>query len=803
MKQQRIMKYRVSLIVAIAVSALVTVGSMTPVSASEFEVKQADWLAGNSSLRVEGDGQQTSQVVIRSKATGNTLATVIINNLGKWTAEISGLATVPCSVVAESQGTSITKDVDHAPADCDAATGASVTGGAFQVLAANDLGMHCADQDYRIFSILPPFNVVHAQVIQKGTRNNAPRILTDQNVDVLYSAASNPNDPVGILSVNTTSQNNDAQGILRAYKSNFWDTNPATGQPYGFDAYAPLYFGLLPPAAIRADVGLPVPDSVLLPIANCLNDPNCLAQQEMPGIANPYVDNIPKRFDRFDHDFNFFRDFPFGSLITDVNWFAADGIPILPVDDLGRVNAYPLMKVEARSKTGGQTLASVDVVLPVASEADCQSCHADQPVCDHAPTLGLVCNGIAATFAGVDFDVITDASGTPGDTAEQRVLNAAKINILRLHDAKHQTQLDASRPVVCATCHYSPALDLAQLGPQDDPSVGTEQTQHHSMSYAMHFHHGNLEFMGEPVFPKMPAPLDAQGNPRDPMVAQQVLEQNCYQCHPGKRTQCLRGAMFTGGAVCQDCHGDLQQVGNDFTKNFPSNPGVATAGLRVPWASEPGCQSCHTGDAVNNLNSDPNVLVANDGIRLLQAFRTNDADASPIKATASAFAEDESLYRLSKGHGGVMCEGCHGSTHAIWPIQNASANDNVTAEQLQGHTGTIIECTTCHAPGSFDIDDFKGKLDENGRMKGPHGMHPVDNPMWNEKHKEVFNQNPDVCQTCHGVNLEGTVLAKVAADRNLECKDRNLPGCGSEGRIVLTKGTEVSCSVCHKAPSRQ
>jgi len=34
---------------------------------------------------------------------------------------------------------------------------------------ANDLGMHCADRDYQIMSLLPPFNNVHAQVIKKGT----------------------------------------------------------------------------------------------------------------------------------------------------------------------------------------------------------------------------------------------------------------------------------------------------------------------------------------------------------------------------------------------------------------------------------------------------------------------------------------------------------------------------------------------------------------------------------------------------------------------------------------------------------
>ncbi len=67
---------------------------------------------------------------------------------------------------------------------------------AYKVLAANDLGMHCADQDYQIFSILPPFNVVHAQVIQMGS---SPKLVTpadNPNMSVVYSAASNAKDPV-------------------------------------------------------------------------------------------------------------------------------------------------------------------------------------------------------------------------------------------------------------------------------------------------------------------------------------------------------------------------------------------------------------------------------------------------------------------------------------------------------------------------------------------------------------------------------------------------------------------------------
>ena len=58
----------------------------------------------------------------------------------------------------------------------------------YRVLAANDLGMHCADLDYQIFSILPPFYVVHAQVIQRGTQDSLPSVVDATDVEVVFNA---------------------------------------------------------------------------------------------------------------------------------------------------------------------------------------------------------------------------------------------------------------------------------------------------------------------------------------------------------------------------------------------------------------------------------------------------------------------------------------------------------------------------------------------------------------------------------------------------------------------------------------
>ena len=354
--------------------------------------------------------------------------------------------------------------------------------------------------------------------------------------------------------------------------------------------------------------------------------------------------------------------------------------------------------------------------------------------------------------------------------------------------------------MVCRRCHYTPAQDLAQvgpLGPVDAGANGREQRNHHTNSRAIHLFHGKLDLFQV----NLPAPTSARrldpvtGKPVVNAFVLDVLNRTCYQCHPGRDANCLRGAMFGGGLVCRDCHGGMIQVGNDFSVRLPRVPFPAGAVLtkRVPWASEPGCQSCHTGDALGNLaQTDPNVIPAQDGIRLLRAYRTNDPTAAPILSPNSRFAENQAngarvLYRLSKDtHMSIFCEACHGSTHAEWPVEPSSgaiiANDNVTAIQLQGHPGKVIECTTCHPPGVLPVS-----------LGGPHNMHPVNDRRWVNGHRGFLRTNNVIaeCQACHGLTGQGTVLAKVAANRAFTVGGLT---------VNIARDTLLGCGVCHINP---
>ena len=532
--------------------------------------------------------------------------------------------------------------------------GGGGSGSAFKVFANNDLGMHCVDESFAVFSILPPYNVVDAQVVALRS-SGPPAVLDASQVQVRYSAVA---DATG--SINSTSVG----------KSDFWQ-------------YALPLYG----ASLAAGQGL---QGMWMPA-------------DAPGAAG-----------------------------TTLGWdasmglFKAPGIPIFPVDDAGHLNRYPLMRFSAVDGSGA-VLASTDVVLPVSEETSCQSCHATGKAA--APT------GAMAWSSDPDLEA------------------QARKNVLILHDARAGTALRA--PVLCASCHYSPALDLAGTGPS------AQQQGHGTMSAVMHAFHAD-EMAGLIDAPVAPG----GGVPSAPLQA-------CYQCHPGATTQCLRGAMTTR-VDCQNCHGGMAAVGGAAPLRAGGSMDGSNDGKpRRPWLDLPRCQSCHAGDAVARPTVAGAPPLAADGIRFLNAYVNGDASASPILAASSRFAEQPGkLYRKSKGHGGLACEACHGSTHAIW---SANPNDDVAATQLQGHAGVIGECSACHqAPPSEGLG-------------GPHGMHPV-GAAWVEAHQDRAEGHLSSCSPCHGADFRGTVLSRMFSTRTLA------------GR-TLAAGTVVGCYTCHDGPN--
>ena len=188
--------------------------------------------------------------------------------------------------------------------------------------------------------------------------------------------------------------------------------------------------------------------------------------------------------------------------------------------------------------------------------------------------------------------------------------NSVAHDILADHDALHGTSLVNQKPVLCASCHADPAL-----GTPGEPGVP-------NLSSAMHLAHADR-------------------------MDQVTLDNTCYACHPGLRTDCQRDVHLANGVNCTDCHGGMTAVGDP---------------ARTPWVDQPRCGDCH---------SRPGFEFEQPGV----------------------------LFKDSIGHGGVLCSTCHSSPHAITPT--TTETDNLQAMLQQGHAGVINDCSACHtqAPG--------------------------------------------------------------------------------------------------------
>lgn len=531
--------------------------------------------------------------------------------------------------------------------------------GKYTLVAWNDLGMHCMDgNDYSIFSILPPYNNLHAHLISKDA-TTGKSITT--GVTLTYEAVA---DTTG--SINTSSVS----------KTNFWD-------------WVLAIFGGRP----ADNHGLNLGD---------------------PTVSNPTPSLTPSAL----------------TYNSASSWWEAEGIPVTPYDDKGVKNYYPMVKVVAKDATG-TIIATTKVVLPVSDEMNCAACHASTSNYNAAkPSAGWVNN---TTNVEKDW----------------------KQNILKLHDEKFPNAIatanmtdsykggtllataNTGQPVLCAACHKSNALKTPLI------------TGIKPLTEALHSKHATV------IDPTTGLYMNNSTN-RD----------SCYKCHPGSSTKCLRGVMGdakksngSNAIDCQSCHGSMSNVGRTG---------------REGWLDQPNCQQCHDRNGTSASNFARFTSVFSSGSTLRTIVDTRFATNANTPGTGF------SLYRFSKGHGNLQCEACHGATHAEYP--SSHANDNVQSIALQGHTGTIGECSTCHTTVPTGTANFS---------KGPHGMHVVGQTAVSA-HKKAAESDSTSCKACHGSDYRGSILSATSQVRTLTVE--------SKTKTFALKH-QVSCYDCHNGPN--
>jgi hypothetical protein len=405
--------------------------------------------------------------------------------------------------------------------------------GDFTVLAWNDLGMHCLNPTYDEAVILPPYNTVWAQVVERG---NPPRIVTE-DVTVQYRVVDN---------TYSSGKTDELGGVF----AQFWENVNAL-------------FG----ADLDTDTGLNLDD---------------------PEVHNGLS----------------------GTMLAKGDHFQVSGVPLTPVDDSGTWNPYQVVEVTVKN-AAGTVLATTRTTIPTSDEIDCARCHAQD-----GPATVSIGGGQAS----------------------------ALHNVLASHDALHATNLVDSKPVLCASCHATPALGT--------PSPASPSRY---LSASIHGSHATRSAA-------------------------------CYDCHPGASTSCNRSEAHTAdNGNCTACHLGMSEVASSIVSDS-----------RIPWVTEPKCASCHTGvqdvdtGAVLYRNAtghggmycaachgSPHAMVPSlqqtDNAQFVQYQSTAVSLGSCAVCHESSHGEDlEEFGETHAGPGGrtTSCKVCHTEVHAIvssWP----------------------------------------------------------------------------------------------------------------------------------------
>jgi hypothetical protein len=236
---------------------------------------------------------------------------------------------------------------------------------------------------------------------------------------------------------------------------------------------------------------------------------------------------------------------------------------------------------------------------------------------------------------------------------------ATSLDVLAAHDKNSGTNLvhqaKSGKPMLCQSCHADPAMNT-----KGKPEL---------LSFSAALHGWHAVFL-----------TDREGM------------QACAACHPSRPdgpTQFFR-SHHAENFDCTNCHGTMEDHALTLLKTEAAAgkkgaailmdklqaravASVADIKPRSPWINEPDCLTCH------------------------EDYQMAESDSAFNNWTESG----DQLYRMRHDEmGAVMCEACHGSTHAVYPATRnkyGEQRDSLQPLQYQGNDRPIgNDCTVCH-----------------------------------------------------------------------------------------------------------
>ncbi|MDD5758130.1 MAG: multiheme c-type cytochrome [Desulfobulbaceae bacterium] len=663
-------------------ATLIILGGMTlqawgaPSTSSRLRATSATWDAGKQQLNLQIKGSSQDKKLTLSY--GGKAYTMRARGKGKFAITLKAVCYDSKIEVKSNRGASLSTRVkvtngnaskgkickaDNNPGGGNGG-GSTATGG-YQLLAWNDLGMHCMDgSDFSIFSILPPYNNLVAQLVKKGN-GTATRVTS--GVTITYEAEASLDGKWNTMS---------------STKSNFWD-------------YAGTLFGV----SLAPDVGL---------TGNAVQSmtPHLMTYNSTHDWWS--ADGIPTAPKNDDGSYNRYpmvkvvaRDSVSGAIL-------ATTTTVLPVSDemdckkchgsnAGYTEAQPAggwindpdvdkdYKLNILSlhdeKNGTSLLATAEGGTSVL----CASCHKSNAL----GTAGMTgVKSLTAAIHSRHANVLDPANGAPlNDSANRNACYAchpgSTTQCLRGAMGK-ATDARGNLLMQCQSCHgvMSAVGDSSREGWYDEPGC-------------QHCHHDgirDLQAVNDLTSGSLKVVTDTRfaTNPNTPLAGKSL-----YRFSTGH-----------GDLQCEACHGATHAI-------YPSlraEDNIQSIAAQGHTGTIAECTACHL-SVPNTVNGGPHGMhtvgqgwisshqdVAEKNPASCTACHGNNYEGSPLSRTFSTrtFSVENSSKTFAAGHP-ISCYDCHNGPggEGTAPVSSPSAASGNTTSNVSQILSTT--CRSCHS----------------------------------------------------------------------------------------------------------
>ena len=533
-----------------------------------------------------------------------------------------------------------------------------------QILGWNNLGMHCMDSDYSVFSILPPYNTIEAQLIVNGLL-----VTNGSGYTVTYEAVA---DPAG--SFNSTSFG----------KGNFYNFTAQLYAPLamnmGLAGWAMPGTGNVPQTMLFEQINVPAPGAA--PLVNWFR---------AEGIPlTPYDDTLQK------------NPYPMMRLLArDAgNNVIATNLIVLPVSDEMDCRACHASGSYTNARPGvgwiNDSNPQRDYRLNILLMHDERQFDLNPALYDGAlANFGFNTNGLFATVV-LDGRPVLCASchasvalGTAGYQTIPQLTVSMHAKHAAVPDPVLGISLDNSlNRAACYRCHPGSTTKCLR------GAMGAAVAADGSMAMQCQSCHGSMSQVG---------------------LANRIgwlMEPQCQSCHSGTATSNNGQIRYTSAFTANG------QVRTAVDQTFATQPNTPAAGLSLyRFSAGHGglqCEACH-----GSTHAEFPSTHQNDNVRNVQlqghAGVMVECIACHTSVPSTVSGGPHGMHPLGQDfvnrHSGLFeggtatvsqCQACHGTDYRGTVLSQAQGSRSLSASfdggsnTVQLYRGAIVGCYLCH-----------------------------------------------------------------------------------------------------------